>query len=138
GRAAGGCERLTTGFACDDHRGTCLCINRPSSRCPRLGPFVRHGRARERGRAARGDSGVLFAGMVVERFDSSPETLMMPMRALAAVLQRKYLNALETITKARFHHAAWRRPCHLAPRGAGAAAGGARGRGPPHSPARRP
>src|SRR5262249_57918968 len=36
-------------------------------------------------RAARNGSGVLFAGMVVERFDSAPETLMLPMRALGAV-----------------------------------------------------
>src|SRR5262249_23138279 len=33
-------------------------------------------------RAARHGSGVLFAGIVVERFDSAPETLMLPMRAL--------------------------------------------------------
>jgi hypothetical protein len=36
-------------------------------------------------RAARNGSGVFFAGLVVERFDSAPETLMLPMRALAAV-----------------------------------------------------
>jgi len=36
-------------------------------------------------RAARHGSGVFFAGMVVEGFDSAPETLMLPMRALGAV-----------------------------------------------------
>jgi hypothetical protein len=47
-------------------------------------------------------------------FDSRPNTLKGSMRALSALLQRKPLNELGSITKARVHHAHRRRSCMAA------------------------
>src|SRR5262249_3255364 len=90
GRAAAPWERLTTGFACGGHRGLPLHQSRPraaahGSGVSFAGMAARVNARRTVRRAARNGSGVLFAEMVVERFDSAPETLMLPMRALGAV-----------------------------------------------------
>src|SRR5262249_31792476 len=81
GRAAARCERLTTGFACGDHRGLPLHQSRPRAAAHGSGVLFA-GMAEP---SPANGSGVLFAGMVGERFDSAPETLMLPMRALGAV-----------------------------------------------------